>query len=270
MTLQELNQRLVELESKLKETSERKWLLREEYELKIQNMLTEVFSSVLEEEDELSFSMNGYLTFKRPQEGYSYKKEVLSLYFREMNYQEPVVEEIQTSFYSTTENSEYELRRMILLGEVGKILLNSKEDILAKYNPILKEFSDKSLSSSVWEIEIKIQEVKNYIHLEEMKSLEKKLEEEGIEFEYNEDTYKSLPTLDIRSDFSVNYVKSIKVLLKTTSGKSANVKIVAVRVLRDFESGKTLFEEKEMFFDKVRMSNIKRLLTFGKNKISVS
>lgn len=254
VVLQELNQKLVELEAKLEETSKRKGLLRDEYELKIQNMLTEVFSNVLEEGDELSFSMSGTLFFKRPEEGYSYKKEVFTLYFRD-NYKDPVAEEIQTSFYSTTENSEYELRRMVLIGEVGKILLNSKEDILAKYNLILKEFSEKSLPSSVWEIEKEIREVKDSIHLEEMKFLKEKLQTTGLEI-----TTPEKSTLQISFQDVVRNVTFIKVDRITPSGKSADISIEYKSYVWDTVDEVDVTVIRKSTFTRIKMSYIEDFL----------
>ena len=120
-------------------------------------MFNQVFSTVLEPGDVLETSSDK-VRFTRPQSGYSYNKEVLDLYFRSEDWTSGTATQIQTSFYSTTDNSEFELRRMILLGKVGQIILDQSQDILQQFNQIKSDTREEiSQAREVeWELDKEI------------------------------------------------------------------------------------------------------------------
>jgi hypothetical protein len=98
-------------------------------------MFNEIFTSALEPTDVLVV-LSDRVQFTRPELGYNYNKQVLDLYFKNEHWSSQTATQIQTSFYSTTDNSEFELRRMILIGKVGQIVLDQSQDILHQFNTI--------------------------------------------------------------------------------------------------------------------------------------
>ena len=73
------------------------------------------FSSALIEGDEFEVG-DERIEIRRPHPDYTYSKELITLYFRKDVRNDNEVNKINTSFYSTSENSPFELNRMILLG----------------------------------------------------------------------------------------------------------------------------------------------------------
>ena len=73
------------------------------------------------------------ISFLRPEDGSSYDKELMSLYVRE-DWNTGELEKIDTSVYSTSDNSLFELERLQLVGEVASILIDFQDDILAALN----------------------------------------------------------------------------------------------------------------------------------------
>ena len=232
-------------------------------------LIHKYFGEVLQEEDTINVSCDR-VEFTRPQEGYSYNKELLSLYIPQ-GWREEDTSEIETSFYSTSENSDYELQRMILIGKVGAILLDFKDDILAGWNHIRGTYKEQlsslsgqahKLSSKVVLLEIEEEEL-------ERQKLLNKAEEVGIEFNPVERNYSykaKLPQLQISFDKVITGVKKIKILSKTISGKSANIEVVRLFERWDMEEQKYINQETTNTYQKVKMAYVDSLL---KNKAAL-
>lgn len=238
----------------------------------ISRMIHEYFEEVLEEGDTIKVSSDR-VEFTRPQEGYNYSKELLNLYFRSKDYKSNHVDEIQTSFYTTSDNSEFELRRMILIGKVGQIVLDFYDDILAKFNQIkldTKEEVSKARKAE-WDIEKEIREVNEQIRLIEKENLFSKLENEGIEFELPEGkSVHQLPNIDVRFDWTVYNVKGIKIIKKTTSGKSADIELKTISNVWNPDTQSYNEKEQIKIVEKVRMGNVERFLQYNSERISAS
>jgi len=238
----------------------------------ISRMIHEYFEEVLEEGDTIVVSSDR-VEFTRPQEGYNYNKELLTLYFNNRDWRDEEADSIQTSFYSTSENSEYELRRMILIGKVGQIVLDFKDDILGKFNQI-KADTKEELSKArkvEWDIEKEIREVNNQIDKIKKENLFSKLENEGIEFELPEGkSVHELPNIDVRFDWTVYNVKGIKIIKKTTSGKSADIELKVMNNVWNMDSQSYNGKEQIIVVEKVRMDNVERFLQYNSERISAS
>jgi hypothetical protein len=235
----------------------------------ISRMIHEYFEEVLEEGDTIKVSSNR-VEFTRPQEGYKYNKELLNLYFSNKDWRVEEADEIQTSFYSTSENSEYELRRMILIGKIGQIVLDFKDDILAKYNQIKLDTKEELSKASkvLWDIEKEIREVNEQIRLIEKENLLSKLFNGGVKFSIPEDgRLRKLPTLQARWDWSVDKITSIKVTRKTTSGKSYDVEGTFAIERWDNESKKSYITESTFDCNSVRADKVEFLLSSNKELI---
>ena len=151
---------------------------------------------------------------------------------------------IETSMYSTNDNSQWELERLFTAGEVAKVLLDHGDDIIAKFNSYKNDFADeyKAARDAKWSCEADVQKLKdekNQSYLDEARTA---LEGNGLVFDK-----KHKGSIDLRWDWTLRGITSAKIVSKTSSGKSADIEI-------------TTHNETPRLFEKVRMSNIDCLL----------
>ena len=265
--------RITILEQKLSQLQEKRneaYLVCDKLEASRGDLLTamfnEVFAPALEPTDVLVVSSDR-VQFTRPEPGYNYNKQVLDLYFQNADWSSQTATQIQTSFYSTTDNSEFELRRMILIGKVGQIVLDQSQDILQKFNTIksdtrseiqLARTTEGDLQREITSIKSQIQDIKQA-------NLLNQLETEGIEF--TEDDPYRLPSLHINATKTISRVKNICITDKTTSGKSADIKVKTIEQYWDTNTQSYVAREAELVCRKVRMSNIESFIKHNSNKI---
>lgn len=117
------------------------------------------FEHILEEDMELNY--DGYsLNFLRAEEGYSYKRTAFNVTISDNYRDEKVV--IKISSYSPNTESPRELKRLIMLGETAKVLLEKSEEIKDSYIKITKTFKETSetLQKDIWNIERIIKGIK--------------------------------------------------------------------------------------------------------------
>jgi len=233
--------------------------------------ISKYFSDCLEEGDELDVSERS-TTFRRPHEEYSYKKEILTIYY-DSSWRKEEIEKLKTSFYSTSDSSEFELRRMVLIGKVGQVILDFSDDIIAELNQITSKYKEElsKLNSSIWDLEKQITHFKNDIDKFEKENLLEKLEKEGIEFELKErETNGSLPEMYVKTNYTVYRVKGIRLLSKTSSGKSADIELKTIS--RNWDNTTNTYKDVENIVveKKVRMDKINYFLFYNSNRISVS
>jgi hypothetical protein len=261
-----LEQKLVQLQEKRNEAGLACRELEGARINQLSAMFKEVFSSTLEPTDVLEVSSDR-VQFTRPQPGYNYNKEVLDLYFRSEDWSSSVADQIQTSFYSTTDNSEFELRRMILLGKVGQIILDQSQDILQQFNTIKSDTQEEisEARKTEWDLEREMTNIKKSIQNLEQENLLSQLETEGIEF-IEDDPYR-LPALDINANRNISRIKNIRITGKTSSGKSADIKVKTIEQAWDTDTQSYVDREAERVFLKVRMSNIDSFIKHNSNKI---
>ena len=274
MNITELNQQIDQLKEKAQFADDIKRELKSQKADQLSKVYHEYFDEVLEEGDTIKVS-NDRVEFTRPQEGYNYNKELLNLYFKSKDYSSDEADEIQTSFYSTTGNDDFELKRMILIGKVGEILLDFKDDILGAFNQVQNQFKDAldNKAEEFYDLENQIRKLKNQIKEIKQQQLLDKLEDEGIKLDYelNEDTplYR-FPSIELKFDYLVAGVRSIKILSKTKSGKSATLQVERVRRAWDYENKKYFWNPEVIEERNVRMQNILGFLNAYSDKISVS
>lgn len=195
--------------------------------------------------DDVYFHHNYGTSFvaKRPHDQYDYDKELITLRFKD-DWTTNEFINIETSMYSTNDNSQWELERLVTAGEVAKVLLDHGDDILAKFNDCKEKMAEeyKIASDAKWTCESdinKLKDEKNQTFLDIAKSL---LDGEGLVFDKEKKG-----TIDIKWDWTVRGITSAKVLSKTTSGKSADIEI-------------SCHGETPRVYEKVRTSNIEALL----------
>ena len=176
---------------------------------------------------------------KRPNKEYNYDKEMITLRFRD-DWKTGEFTDIETSMYSTNDNSQWELERLYTAGEVAKVLLDHGDDILAKFNSYKESFKEEysAAQKAKWTCESDLQKLKdekNQAYLDRAKTL---LETEGLVFDG-----KQKGSIDLRWDWTLRGITSAKIISKTTSGKSADIEI-------------STHGETPRVYEKVRMSNI--------------
>jgi hypothetical protein len=267
-----LEQKLVQLQEKLGLSNSIRRDIESQRVDQLSRVIHEYFEEVLEEGDTIKVS-GDRVEFTRPQEGYSYNKELLNLYFRQKDWRDEVVDEIQTSFYSTSDNSEYELRRMILIGKVGQIVLDFYDDVLGAYNKVISQFEDALTHQfkEIYGLEKEIREVNKQIKLIEKENLLNKVESEGIEFQLPEGkSVNELPNIDVKFDRTVYNVKGIKIIKKTTSGKSADIGLKLLQNVWDPNTSSYNVKEEQRVVSRVRMSNVEQFLQYNSDRISAS
>lgn len=176
---------------------------------------------------------------KRPHKEYNYDKEMITLRFRD-DWKTGEFTDIETSMYSTNDNSQWELERLYTAGEVAKVLLDHGDDILAKFNSYKESFKEEysAAQKAKWTCESDLQKLKdekNQTYLDKAMTL---LETEGLVFDG-----KQKGSIDLRWDWTLRGITSAKIISKTTSGKSADIEI-------------STHGETPRVYEKVRMSNI--------------
>ncbi len=222
-------------------------------------LLTETFNEVEKKRDSMYFEIiqeyfGGEFTLddvyfdhdygtsfvvKRPHKEYNYDKEMITLRFRD-DWKTGEFTNIETSMYSTNDNSQWELERLFTAGEVAKVLLDYGDDIIAKFNSYKESFKEEysAAQKAKWLAEGDIQKLKdekNETYLTKAKNL---LEGEGLVFDKDKKG-----SIDLRWDWTLRGITSAKILSKTASGKSADIEI-------------STYGETPRVYEKVRMSNI--------------
>ena len=236
--------------------------------------LIEYFGEVLTESgDELQVSRDR-VEFRRidPTSTSKWKKDILTLYFKSKDWRSSEISEIDTSFYSTSDNSLFELQRMILLGKVGEILIDHSDDIIAGHNKIVSDYAGilREADMAVNELNKGLRDFEKEIVIIENEIIQKKIDTGCVEFKMRDDNPRTLPNLDIRWDWDLNNIQKIEILSKTASGLSANIKVKRCFKQYDYDNedkGVTKLIYQEDTFDKVRMSKINHMISWNKEII---
>ena len=187
---------------------------------------------------------------KRPHDQYDYDKELITIRFRD-DWNTGEFINIETSMYSTNDNSQWELERIYTAGEVAKVLLDHGDDILAAVNNTKDAYAEKynKARDARWAVEADIQKLKDEKNQSYLDIAREKLNGEGLVFEGNQKG-----AIDLRWDFTVRGITSARILSKTASGKSAEIEIAT-------------WDNEPRTYNKVRMSNIDSLLWQYRDKV---
>lgn len=174
------------------------------------------------------------------------RRELMTVYFRE-DWDTKEFTELDTSVYSSSENSQWELERLVTVGAVANVLLNHYDDILAALNTVKSEWSEKysNAFNEMRKADSMIhnwQSEKNKVYLDYARDL---LMSEGLTF-----TGK-LATLELKYDLDVRAIQNIKVSNFSTSGKTCTVEVEQYYSYYD--------EVYKQTFEKVRTSKLDSL-----------
>lgn len=180
-------------------------------------VITDIFESVPNTEITNGSYNGGGFRFHMDNNGR--KDNYFSLYVRE-DYETEIFNEIETSFYSTTTSSDFELERMINLGIIGKLIRDNKKDIIQKLNTIRENFknSTRGLEKKSFGIRIDLRELLDKIEEIEKEEILEKAKSEGITFERPR-------SLQVKVDHSIWNCLGFKILSITPTGKSATIEV---------------------------------------------
>ena len=118
---------------------------------------------------------------KRPNKEYNYDKELMTIRFHE-DWRTNELDKLETSLYSTSDNSQWELERIFTNGEVAKVLLDHGDDLLAEMNTVRLEQNEElsTARTNAYKVESAISKLKQEINDIQLKEAENKLNGEGI------------------------------------------------------------------------------------------
>ena len=186
----------------------------------------------------------GSYEIKRPNKDYKYDKELMTIRFHE-DWKTSEFDGIETSLYSTSDNSQWELERIFTNGEVAKVLLDHGDDILAEMNIVRLTNKDEinDARTEAYKVESSINNLKAEINDIHIKEAEMKLNNGGLVF-----GKEKKGDMDIKWDWTLRGINSAKIISKTASGKSCNIEIQA-------------YDYDPVVYEKVRMSNVEGLLS---------
>lgn len=216
------------------------------------------FNGFSSEDVTLKVSSSGRsISFLRPEAGSSYDRELMTLYVRE-DWNTGELEKIDTSVYSTSDNSLFELERLQLVGEVASILIDFEDDILAAFNQCRESLKDekKALRASRSILEGEINSLEAEINQMFLDAAEEKLNsEEGMVFDKER-----RGRVDVAWDHEIRGIRRARILSKTASGKSATLELTTESWWKD---------ETEVVntYKNVRMSNVDALLHQYRDKV---
>lgn len=259
---------IISNEEKIAELRTKRQRVEESKTDTLSRMYLKYFGECLVDDDTIEVS-DTYCYFKRFDSDYNYHKEMMSISVRPKSWRDEEADKIETSFYSTSANNDFELNRMVLVGNVGQVILDFKDDIIAEYNSVQGEFKDEisNCNKEIWALEKKVREMNSEIDTIENDALMEKVESDGIEFEVDEENLYRLPDLDVRFNWTVKNIQKIKVTGKTKSGKSCDLELVTVR--KNWNSEKDEYETVYYTntYERVRMDKISYLVSWNKEII---
>ena len=175
--------------------------------------------------------------------------------------------DFSTSSFRTGFGNENDMRfaeeRFKMLSFYSQTLADFADDILAEFNTVNSKYSD--LIDKLWELKRplrrKLGEVSDMISkVEDENMMEKLMSKDGLTIEPEEGEY--LPRFQVKFDWELSSVKSIRGIKKSSSGKSVDLE-VAVR--RGWGEDKKL---EVIEVDRVRFDNVKSFINRNKNLIA--
>jgi hypothetical protein len=126
---------------------------------------------------------------------------------------------IYKSFYSTSDSSVFEYERMVILGRVGELVLESGDDLTARYHNVSKAYSqlERAMNNNIYDTERSIRDKEN-----QFRELEKEefigLLWNGVVF--NKETFVTLQ-LKFNKIADITYLEILNI-----KGKSAYIKYI--------------------------------------------
>ena len=165
--------------------------------------------------------------------------------------------------YQTGENMKWAAERFQLLAFYSKALADHMDDILAEFNNVNVKYSKLTVAlyESKRPLNKEVREVNEIISvIEDENMLSKLMSEDGLTVEMKEkDSY--LPSFQVKFDWELHSVKSIRGMKKSASGKSIDLQ---VSVRRGYGDEKRL---EVIDVDRVRFDNVKSFINRNSQSI---
>lgn len=134
--------------------------------------------------------------FRRKRDDETYLTNIFTLYFRN-NYSTGEAQDVELNYYTTGCTTEFELNRLILLGEVAKVVKNESDVIVDEVNRIIRSYSSR-MTLLIRNIAEAVEALRK-IRVEE-KEAEKEVLREKLE---NGITFENYLRVDLKKSFSV-------------------------------------------------------------------
>ncbi len=127
--------------------------------------------------------------------------------------------DIYKSFYSTSDSSVFEYERMVILGRVGELVLESGDDLTARYHNVSKAYSqlERGMNNNIYDTERSIRDKENQLRELEREEFIKLLWN-GVEF--SRETFVTLQ-LKFNKIADITYLEILNM-----KGKSAYIKYI--------------------------------------------
>ena len=228
----------------------------------------QMFSGALMEGDEIVKGYRGFIVNRKDSDR-KYNREIIGISFTSSDWKRDEPDQIETSFYSTSDNGEFELKRMITLGRIAMIILDFKDDIIAGHTGILANYkpSRVELFKTINKNNMCIDECEKEIADIREQEIRSMLNNGVIEFDVKEPSHRN-PRLEVRYNWDIRDIKDLEILSKTPSGLSAKIKVTRIsNVWKEDAINETEIREYEDTFEKVRMSNIESFVFSNKEFI---
>jgi len=260
--IEELQKQVQQLEIELKGHSTKRHSINQEIDKSIEKVMRSFFLNGVSDPVTLHNCTQSGFDLYLPNPEYKNGREAVTVRFEKEEWRYYRINHIRPSFYSTSEASEYELKRMVLIGRVGDILLRQQQEIIDTVNEVLlsKREEVKESGRRLFDTGKKIDNAKKEIADLQQQQLIDRLESEGLEFDTDKSNY-----FDAKFDLTYSNVKKLQILRKTTSGKSADVKVTFQ--VNTWDGDK--YEERADTVDRVRMDNIVRFVNIYKDRVTV-
>ena len=244
MTKAEIIDQIIESKRKLQAEAKSKYFeVKKSRDAKFLKVIEKYFGGEFTIEDTyINQRGSGSYEIMRPKPDTDYDRGLLDIRVND-EWRSGDYESVTTSVYSTSDKSDWELERLITVGEVAKVILDFQDDIVAEFNKVREDFkkvyddAHETYRSFERDITSLINE-KNQTYLD---IAEKKLENEGLVFDDKK------ASMSLRWDWTIRGISAAKILSKTASGKSADVEI-------------STYGETPRVYEKVRMTNVEDLL----------
>jgi len=208
-----------------------------------------------------------------------YWRDVLDIYYyegwRSRSNKEHSIDELKVSHSSGGGTTDEEFERMIIIGKVGYIMKNRKEELTKKILEIKATFAGeiKELTSAIYDLEKAEQQRREDAEAIKLARRLSKLEKEGLYYapevtcderrwdkgyEYNTS---HTPSLQVRFNDDINRLAYLKITKVSASGKTCNIEY------KNWNYDYVKTEEEESYYlpigpsplrtyDRVQMSNI--------------
>lgn len=244
MTKAEIIDQIIESKRKLQTEAKSKYFeIKKARDAKFLKVIEKYFGGEFTVEDTyINQRGSGSYEIMRPRPDSDYDRGLIDIRVND-EWRSGDYESVTTSVYSTSDKSDWELERLITVGEVAKVVLDFQDDIVAEFNKVREDFkkSYDNAHETYRGFERDIQDLINEKNKTYLDIAEKKLENEGLVFDNKK------ASISLRYDWTLRGISAAKILSKTASGKSADIEI-------------STYGETPRVYEKVRMTNVEDLL----------